>query len=175
MVTTGSEGAPPGESLSFIDTHDRPDIDYVTIHIWPQNWGWYDPKNRPSRTRPAEKWPLAYFRNRAVEAITLGKPIVLEEFGLARERAGAGHLQPQLPHHDGPVLPGDVRRGVPVGSISGGPVAGRQLLGMGGGGATGDAWIGDPPHETGRLVLGLRPGRFHPGASSEPTRRRSPG
>ena len=58
MVTTGSEGAPPGEpTQDFVKTHSAPAIDYVTIHIWPQNWDWYDPK-RPS-TYKAKAEPLA--------------------------------------------------------------------------------------------------------------------
>src|ERR1043166_8117741 len=35
LVTTGSEGTPPGENLDFPRTHAGPNIDYATIHIWP--------------------------------------------------------------------------------------------------------------------------------------------
>jgi mannan endo-1,4-beta-mannosidase len=84
MVTTGSEGRPPGERQDLISTHDGPDIDYATIHIWPQNWGWYNPRSTSSYTA-AEKNARAYFQNQAADATVLGKPLVLEEFGLARD------------------------------------------------------------------------------------------
>ncbi len=60
MVTTGSEGTPPGESQNFIETHQGPDIDYSTIHIWPQNWGWYDPQN-PASYKTGESKAAAVF------------------------------------------------------------------------------------------------------------------
>jgi mannan endo-1,4-beta-mannosidase len=48
LVTTGCEGDTPWPAwngLDFAANHDGPDIDYATIHIWPENWGWYDPTN----------------------------------------------------------------------------------------------------------------------------------
>jgi len=59
MVTTGSEEAPPEEpTQDFVKTHGGPDIDYVTIHIWPQNWGWFDPPaGIPSMTPMPRPWP----------------------------------------------------------------------------------------------------------------------
>ncbi|HLO14607.1 MAG TPA: beta-mannosidase, partial [Anaerolineales bacterium] len=84
LVTTGSEGTPPGEKQDFQRTHDSPNIDYATIHIWPQNWGWYDPKN-PATYKQTEQNALAYLRKHVFDMAVLKKPLVLEEFGLARD------------------------------------------------------------------------------------------
>jgi mannan endo-1,4-beta-mannosidase len=84
LVTTGSEGTPPREYQDFTENHASRNIDYATIHIWPQNWGWYDPTN-PSSYTQAEEQARTYFRNHASAAAALGKPLVLEEFGLARD------------------------------------------------------------------------------------------
>jgi len=43
LVTTGSEGA-AGTLLQkniFVKEQQPASIDYITIHIWPKNWGWY--------------------------------------------------------------------------------------------------------------------------------------
>jgi mannan endo-1,4-beta-mannosidase len=40
LVTTGSEGS-IGSNVdikAFERTHKNPNIDYLTIHIWPKNW-----------------------------------------------------------------------------------------------------------------------------------------
>ncbi len=81
LITVGSEGSVGGE---FIATHESPYIDYATIHIWPQNWAWYDPKN-PDSFAVAVRKSRAYLDRHIVEAERLGKPLVVEEFGLARD------------------------------------------------------------------------------------------
>ena len=44
LVTTGHEGSIGTESnVLFKSTHEDPNIDYLTIHIWPKNWGWFRP------------------------------------------------------------------------------------------------------------------------------------
>ena len=47
LVTTGSEGETASAMLAgndFLLDHASPAIDFATVHVWPQNWGWYDPK-----------------------------------------------------------------------------------------------------------------------------------
>jgi mannan endo-1,4-beta-mannosidase len=148
LVTTGSEGNPPGETMDFKKTHDGPNIDYATIHIWPQNWGWYDPM-QPSSYEAAEGKARDYFEQHAAEAAALGKPLVLEEFGLARDRD---------PLHDiyNPLSPTDYRdrfytamyAEVYTSMIKGGPAAGDSFWAWAGESRPGDKWVGDPPHET---------------------------
>ena len=74
MVTTGSEGAPPEEATQdFVKTHSAPGIDYATIHIWPQNWGWYDPK-RPATYKAAEPLAVAYSKSSPRKRRPWGNP-----------------------------------------------------------------------------------------------------
>ena len=43
LLTTGSEGdiATDNDMAVYERLHAGPDIDYLTIHIWPKNWGWF--------------------------------------------------------------------------------------------------------------------------------------
>lgn len=148
LVTTGSEGSPPGEKQDFQRTHDVPDIDYATVHIWPQNWGWYDPGNSSTYDR-AEQYALEYLRRHVFDMAVLNKPLVLEEFGLARDWE---------PVHDiyDPASSTLYRDRFYKAMFSevfdiiqkGGPLAGDNFWAWGGASRPGDIWLGDPPHET---------------------------
>jgi mannan endo-1,4-beta-mannosidase len=148
MVTTGSEGAPPGEpAQDFVKTHSAPAIDYVTIHIWPQNWGWYDPK-RPSTFKAAEPLAAAYFVKHAKEAAAMGKPLVLEEFGLARDWAPfKDNLNPASPTTTKDLYYAALYKLVTDSIASGGPAMGDNFWAWAGEARPGTAWVGDPPHE----------------------------
>jgi mannan endo-1,4-beta-mannosidase len=147
LVTTGSEGDPPGERQDFIDTHDGADIDYTTIHIWPQNWGWYDPMNLATYEM-AEANARRYFQEHVAAAATLGKPLVLEEFGFARDWE---------PLHDiyDPDAPATYRDRFYIAMFeevynsmsTGGPAAGDNFWAWSGQAKPGNDWVGDPPHE----------------------------
>src|SRR5690606_2622730 len=42
LVSVGSEGEMGTESMKlFEQVHSDPNIDYLTIHIWPKNWSWF--------------------------------------------------------------------------------------------------------------------------------------
>jgi mannan endo-1,4-beta-mannosidase len=148
LVTTGSEGTPPGTNQDFIDTHDSPSIDYVTIHIWPQNWGWYDPAN-PSSYANAEANALRYFEAHLADAKTLGKPLVLEEFGLARDgESGQDIYDPTVPTTYRDSFYQALLEAAYQAMLAGDPVGGTNFWAWGGGARPGDDWVGDPPHET---------------------------
>jgi len=148
LITTGSEGTPPGEKQDFVATHADPNIDYATIHIWPQNWGWYNPQD-PSTFTSAEGRAHQYFATCVTEIATLKKPLVLEEFGLARDYE---------PLHDiydvgSPTTYRDrfykaMYDQVYASMASGGPLGGDNFWAWAGIARPGDPWIGDPPHET---------------------------
>jgi len=148
MVTTGSEGAPPGEpAQDFVATHSSPGIDYVTIHIWPQNWGWYDPK-RPATYKAAEPLAVAYFEKHAKEASAIGKPLVLEEFGLAREWLPLkNNLDPASPTTNKDLYYATLYRLVEDSIAAGGPAMGDNFWAWAGEARPGKPWVGDPPHE----------------------------
>jgi mannan endo-1,4-beta-mannosidase len=148
MVTTGVEGTPPGETQNFIETHKGPNIDYSTVHIWPQNWGWYNPQSPDSYSQAKSKANM-YFRQHAVEAATLEKPMVLEEFGLARDNSPLGDIyNPNSPTTYRDKFYADMFSEVTSAISLGEPVGGANFWAWAGKARPGYPWIGDPPHET---------------------------
>jgi mannan endo-1,4-beta-mannosidase len=155
LVTTGCEGetaSPESAGVDFVENHAGPAIDYATMHIWVQNWGWYDPKDAAT-FGPAEDDMQAYFREHAAMAARLGKPLVLEEFGLARD---SETFAPGSSTSWRDQYYSDVFEAVRVSAASSAPVAGVDFWAWSGEGRPprpggswkpGDPWLGDPPHE----------------------------
>lgn len=87
LLTTGSEGviATDNNAAVYERLHADPHIDYLTIHIWPKNWGWF------RDTATAKSFPsvlahtTAYVDQHVAIAAKLRKPLVVEEFGLPRD------------------------------------------------------------------------------------------
>jgi mannan endo-1,4-beta-mannosidase len=90
LITTGSEGQAGCENSIevFEHIHSFPEIDYLTMHIWPKNWSWLDVKNIPGTLDKSIKNTNEYMEAHFAVARKLGKPIVLEEFGLPRDFHG---------------------------------------------------------------------------------------
>ena len=86
LVTTGSEGDTPYTSAGtdLVEDHRSEYIDYATIHIWVQNWNIYNPNN-PQSLKRATDYSLSYIKKHEIKAKRLGKPVVLEEFGISRD------------------------------------------------------------------------------------------
>jgi mannan endo-1,4-beta-mannosidase len=87
LVTTGSEGSMGSlDSLDYFRlAHAVKTIDYAVFHLWPKNWGWFK-VDRYRDTLPAALANAAtYIRDHVAVADSLGKPIVLEEFGMDRD------------------------------------------------------------------------------------------
>ncbi len=149
LVTTGSEGAPPEEKgQDLAKTHGSPGIDYATIHIWPQNWGWYDPKRPATYKSTAEPRAVAYFRKMADETKALGKPLVLEEFGLARDWATKkNNLDPASATTNKDLYYAALFKLVEASIGAGGPACGDNFWAWAGEARPGMSWVGDPPHE----------------------------
>jgi len=88
LLTTGSEGdiAYDNHMDAYTATHQDKNIDYLTIHIWPKNWGWF------KDTAIVQSFPQilantsAYIDRHIKVAVVLNKPIVIEEFGLPRDK-----------------------------------------------------------------------------------------
>lgn len=157
LVTTGCEGDTPWPTwngLDFMENHNGADIDYTTIHIWPQNWGWYDPGNPGGTYASAEANARSYFNDHEAEAVILGKPMVLEEFGLARD---GGSYDPSSLTTYRDLFYGAMYEEVYNSASTNGPGAGDNFWAWSGEGRPlepygsywnpGDPWIGDPPHE----------------------------
>ncbi len=87
LVTLGTEGIMGTEESAelFQEVHQPKDIDYLTLHIWPKNWGWL------RDTSITESLPVIiskskdYIRRHEAIAKVLNKPLVIEEFGLPRD------------------------------------------------------------------------------------------
>jgi len=87
LVCTGSEGSMGclRSEACALEAH-RPDtIDYVTLHVWPNNWSWIDPKNQPATYAAGEARCREYVTRHIALAKQLNKPLVIEEFGLIRD------------------------------------------------------------------------------------------
>ncbi len=87
LVTTGSEGLKGCLELEscVIDAHSPPVIDYLTIHIWPNNWGWISMTDQPATYEAGEKQCRDYVARHIAMAKALNKPMTIEEFGLIRD------------------------------------------------------------------------------------------
>ncbi len=89
LVTTGNEGlmgSIQSEEI-YLTAHQSKNIDYITFHLWPKNWGWFDP-NRIDETFTTTVTRAVDYINKHIQyARQLNKPITLEEFGMARDSA----------------------------------------------------------------------------------------
>jgi len=86
LISTGSEGkAGSNDDLATYErTHLNPKIDYLTMHIWPKNWGWFKAEDGENTLPIAIEKATAYINEHIAIAKELGRPIVIEEFGLPR-------------------------------------------------------------------------------------------
>ena len=86
LVTIGHEGRIGTESLElFQEIHADPNVDYLTIHIWPKNWGWFESGKLAEGFPNAVKETVNYINEHAAVTVKLKKPLVIEEFGLPRD------------------------------------------------------------------------------------------
>ncbi|KAA1098560.1 hypothetical protein PGT21_036496 [Puccinia graminis f. sp. tritici] len=84
LVTVGFEGK-TGEWW-FKHVHSPESIDYACGHLWVQNWGYYDPLDSSEKSlMKAEEFATGFLRNLSAWSLDLHKPVVLEEFGMARD------------------------------------------------------------------------------------------
>ena len=87
LITAGHEGdmATDGDLLLYEQLHADSNIDYLTIHIWPKNWGWFK-ENTLAQDLPAvSDKTAAYIKKHVQVAEHLNKPLVIEEFGIPRD------------------------------------------------------------------------------------------
>ncbi|MFP5389963.1 MAG: glycoside hydrolase 5 family protein [Gammaproteobacteria bacterium] len=155
LVSSGSEGLAGSakDAKLFVKAHSTPHVDYLTYHLWPKNWEWFNSK------KPDETWAGAiaksrdYLNTHIDLAKQLNKPIVLEEFGLDRDgpsfdRRASVKLRDRFY--------GEVFGLIEQRAAKGDPIAGWNFWAWGGMGraANADYWwkegndfVGDPPQE----------------------------
>jgi mannan endo-1,4-beta-mannosidase len=156
LVSTGSEGTQGclGRKDCTLQAHSSPDIDYVTAHIWPQNWSWADPNDLAGTWPTVEARTSEYITLQVGIAEQLGRPLVIEEFGFPRDDAS---FDPAAPTTFKDRFYSLIYDAVLASVRTGGPIAGSNFWAWGGEGraqhddrhfAPGDtAYAGDPPHE----------------------------
>ncbi|WP_228520927.1 glycoside hydrolase 5 family protein [Flavobacterium sp. HJJ] len=87
LISTGSEGLnSSNDDIGIFErTHLNPNIDYLTMHIWPKNWNWFKADNA-EKTLPATMENAGIYIDKHIKAAqNLKRPIIIEEFGLPRE------------------------------------------------------------------------------------------
>ena len=153
LVSTGSEGIVGCEADAALceQIHADPNIDYLTIHIWPVNWGWAPRSNPDSGIENACIKSSHYIATHVDMAKRLGKPLVIEEFGYARQgnKAGINIPTDSRDRYYRHIFE-EVKRNI----AEGGPIAGCNFWGWSGSGRprdlvwqAGDDYLCDPPHE----------------------------
>jgi mannan endo-1,4-beta-mannosidase len=87
LLTTGSEGdiASSGDMSIYRTIHADKNIDYLTIHIWPKNWGWFKDTSIVASYSNIISNATDYINRHLALAKELNKPLVIEEFGLPRD------------------------------------------------------------------------------------------
>ncbi|HEX8294585.1 MAG TPA: DUF4126 family protein [Pyrinomonadaceae bacterium] len=154
LVVVGHEGRMGTDDLKlFEEIHADRNVDYLTIHIWPKNWSWFRGHDVAADFEGVVGKTLAYVEEHLRVAERLGKPLVLEEFGLPRD----GHsFDPAAPTTLRDGLYAKVFAVLTRHAASGGHVAGANFWAFGGRarpvrGQTfwkeGDDHTGDPPME----------------------------
>ncbi len=87
LLSTGNEGLMGSEEdMELVRRiNSIPGIDYMTIHIWPYNWGWAREESLEEDLPAAIEKTSAYIGLHAELAQELGMPVVCEEFGFPRD------------------------------------------------------------------------------------------
>ena len=153
LVSTGSEGTVGCEAdVELCERiHADPNIDYLTIHIWPVNWGWAPRSNPDSGIENACLKSGEYIDEHIAMAGKINKPLVIEEFGYSRQGnvSGTG-----IPTDSRDIFYAFIFEQVKKSVETGGPIAGCNFWGWGGSGRprdlvwqAGDDYLCDPPHE----------------------------
>jgi len=141
LVCAGGEGdtAYFSPSQALAASQAMPALDYVTAHLWVQNWGRYHPAmTEQAFVNSTIAWALKYVAASAAEASRLRKPLVLEEFGLPRD---LGSLSPAAPTTRRNVYFATIFRSITDSAAAQGVLAGANFWAFAGRGRPGAAGI----------------------------------
>jgi mannan endo-1,4-beta-mannosidase len=156
LVSTGSEGLVGSANRAdyFVRAHDIPEIDYLTAHIWPQNWNWVTPDDLAGTFPNAERLGREYLAQHVEFAERLGRPLVIEEFGFPRDE---GRFDPESETTFRDRFYSLIYDEVLKSARARGPLSGSNFWAFGGEGQAahddyrwrpGESnYLGDPPHE----------------------------
>jgi mannan endo-1,4-beta-mannosidase len=155
LVSTGNEGLAGSlqDSVIYLTAHRSKNIDYLTFHLWPKNWSWFDAKNIAKTYQTTENNAVAYINQHIAFAADLNKPIVMEEFGLPRDSEFCKTTSPTTARDR---YYKKVLTLIYDSSAAGAAIAGTNVWAWGGEGRgkhpddqwiPGDPFVGDPPQE----------------------------
>lgn len=156
LVATGSEGLVGSGNRAdyYLRAHDSSDVDYLTAHIWPQNWNWITPHDLDATFSNAEQLTQNYIQAHIEFAQQLGRPLVIEEFGFPRD---GGRFDCESSTHFRDRFYALIHDAVLESVRSNGPLRGSNFWAFGGEGRAKHAdfllqkgesdYLGDPPHE----------------------------
>ena len=153
LVSTGSEGYIGCEvDMELCEKiHADKNIDYLTIHIWPVNWGWAPRSNPDCGIENACIESGKYIAEHIELAKKLKKPLVIEEFGYSRKENISGT---DIPTDSRDIFYRYIFEQVKQSACQNNPIAGCNFWGWGGSGRPrdlvwqpGDDYLSDPPHE----------------------------
>jgi len=155
LVSTGNEGwmGSAGSRDLFVRSHVTKNVDYLTYHMWAPNWQWFNPKNAAATYDGAWQKMQDYLDWHIDAANKMGKPIVLEEFGINRD---AGSFDPSATTVYRDRFYGQIFALIERRAAAGDAIAGSNYWAWGGVGRTanldfmwkaGDSFVGDPPQE----------------------------
>lgn len=86
LVSLGGEGTlTPYEDTRFALVSRSLSLDYLTVHIWIENWSWFDPARPEATFNQAVGRTMGYLAKNFAVGAELGKPVVVEEFGVSRD------------------------------------------------------------------------------------------
>ncbi|MEG3167042.1 cellulase family glycosylhydrolase [Sphingomonas sp. LB3N6] len=157
LVSTGSEGLKGSIEREdvVLAAHKSPSIDYLTAHIWPNNWTWMDAGNLAGTYDAGAAKVADYIDAHIRLATTLGKPLVIEEFGYPRD--GQAAYDPFIATEYKDRFYRQIYAAVEANAKAGGPLAGSNFWAWNGEARTSHAdhrfqrgdlgYMGDPPHE----------------------------
>ncbi len=155
LVSLGGEGKTSSDhaGTDFERVSKSAHLDYLTAHLWVENWSWYDPLE-PETFEPAIGHALAYLRDHVAVAKTMNKPLVIEEFGISRDLRD---YHPDASIHTRDRFYRTFFEAVYSYSCEKTPLMGCNFWSWSGEGRpvnpgdfwkTGDPMTGDPPHES---------------------------
>ena len=87
LISTGSEGyqGTEGDIQLWELIHSYKNVDYMTIHIWPYNWGWAKKNDLSGTLAYSIEQTTIYIQKHLQIAEKYGRPLVIEEFGFPRD------------------------------------------------------------------------------------------
>jgi mannan endo-1,4-beta-mannosidase len=155
LLSTGNEGwmGTAGKRELYVSAHGSKHVDYLTYHMWAPNWGWFDPK-KPAQTYDGAWQKMQDYLDWHIDAANrMNKPVVLEEFGINRDR---GAFSPDATTHHRDRFYTAIYDLIARRAAAGDAIAGSNFWAWGGAGRThnadfmwkpGDSFVGDPPQE----------------------------